>query len=125
MENLFQFGKFIVQLKEKRYKMNNLHLKQDLSSHQLAVLNSELEAHKKSPLIAYLLWFFFGGLGAHRYYLGNIGMGIAMTLTLGGLGIWAFIDVFFINGRLKEINQQTESDLIMKIKAMDSQRMAG
>ena len=105
--------------------MNNLHLKQDLSSHQLAVLNSELEAHKKSPLIAYLLWFFLGGLGAHRYYLGNIGMGIAMTLTFGGLGIWALIDVFFINGRLKEINQQTESDLIMKIKAMDTQRMAG
>jgi len=104
--------------------MNNLQLKQELSSHQLTILNSELEENKKTPLIAYLLWFFLGGFGGHRYYLGNVGMGIAMTLTLGGLGIWALIDVFFIGGRLKEINQKTELDLIIKIKAMGSQKLA-
>jgi TM2 domain-containing membrane protein YozV len=50
----------------------------------------------------YLMWLFLGGIGGHRYYLVDIGMGIAMTLTLGGLGFWAFIDVFFIGKRLEE-----------------------
>lgn len=34
------------------------------------------EAHKKSTGVAYLLWFFFGWLGVHYFYLGNTGLGI-------------------------------------------------
>ncbi|WP_394002502.1 NINE protein [Xanthobacter versatilis] len=26
------------------------------------------EANKKSAVVAYLLWFFLGGLGGHRFY---------------------------------------------------------
>lgn len=96
--------------------MDNILLKKDLSPEQLSMVQSEYEDKKKNPVIAYLLWFFLGGLGGHRYYLGNIGMGIGMTLTLGGLGIWTLIDVFFINGRLKEINNGIERDSIERVK---------
>lgn len=95
--------------------MSNLHLKQGLNSQQLTLLNGEYEDKKKTPLLAYLLWFFFGTLGGHRYYLGDIGMGIAMTLTLGGLGFWALIDVFFIGKRIQSKNSKLEADLISKI----------
>ncbi len=97
--------------------MTNLAAKQQLNAQQLTLLNGEYEDKKRSPLIAYLLWFFLGSLGAHRYYLGNIGMGIAMNLTLGGLGIWALIDVFFISGRLRTKNNEIEADLIHKVLA--------
>lgn len=30
----------------------------------------------KSTGIAYLLWFFFGGVGAHKFYLGRPGLGV-------------------------------------------------
>ena len=51
----------------------------------------------KSRLVALLLCVFLGWLGAHRFYVGKIGTGILMPLTLGGfLGIWVIVDVIFI-----------------------------
>lgn len=46
----------------------------------------------KTMVAAALLCFFLGGLGVHRFYVGKIGTGILMLLTLGGHGIWALID---------------------------------
>lgn len=43
-----------------------------------------------------LLCFFLGALGVHRFYVGKIGTGILMLLTLGGLGIWSLIDFIMI-----------------------------
>ncbi len=45
---------------------------------------------------ALLLCFFLGGIGIHRFYVGKIGTGILMILTLGGLGIWTIIDFVMI-----------------------------
>ena len=57
---------------------------------------SENTTAGKSWLVTLLLAIFLGGLGAHRYYTGKIGTGIAMTLTFGGLGVWALIDIIMI-----------------------------
>ena len=35
----------------------------------------------KSRTVAAILGFFFGFLGVHRFYLGNIGMGVALLLV--------------------------------------------
>ena len=35
-----------------------------------------------------------GVIGAHRFYAGKVCTGIIMVLTIGGLGIWALIDLF-------------------------------
>lgn len=43
-----------------------------------------------------LFAIFLGGLGVHRFFVGKIGTGILQLLTLGGLGIWAFIDIIMI-----------------------------
>lgn len=57
----------------------------------------QYDDRKKNQTVMWLLWLFLGYLGAHRYYLGNTGYAIGMTLTLGGLGVWALIDAFRIN----------------------------
>lgn len=50
----------------------------------------------KSRTAAAALCFFFGVLGVHRFYVGKIGTGILQLVTLGGLGIWALIDLIMI-----------------------------
>jgi TM2 domain-containing membrane protein YozV len=93
-------------------------MKQDLTNQELHMLGSEMDKRKKSTGATWLIWFFFGGLGGHRYYLGRIGSGIAMTLTLGGFGIWALIDAFFINGMLAKRNEKIELEIIQEITLM-------
>ena len=57
----------------------------------------------KSRLVVTLLSFFLGELGVHRFYLGKFGTGIAMPLTVGGLGIWALIDfIMAVCGAMKD-----------------------
>jgi hypothetical protein len=50
----------------------------------------------RSQLLAGLLAWFLGLLGIHRFYLGYMGIGLIQLLTLGGLGIWALIDLIRI-----------------------------
>lgn len=48
----------------------------------------------KKQSTAFLLSFFLGGLGAHRFYLGSVGLGFLYLFTFGLLGIGALIDMF-------------------------------
>ena len=53
-------------------------------------------ASPKSRLAAALLAWFLGVIGIHRFYVGKIGTGILMIVTLGGLGVWVIIDFIVI-----------------------------
>lgn len=54
------------------------------------------EKSNKDFIATILLCFFLGSLGVHRFYVGKVGTGIAMLLTLGGLGIWTLVDFIII-----------------------------
>ena len=69
---------------------------------------------QRSIALAYVLWFFLGQIGIHRFYTGRVGTGIMQLLLgiigwattwlligyipLGILWIWLFIDIFLIPG---------------------------
>jgi TM2 domain-containing membrane protein YozV len=85
------------------------------------------EANKKSAGVAYLLWLFFGGIGAHRFYAGKIKTGaVILLLTVLGIatafigvglifivvvGLWVLIDAFLIPGWIRNYN----TNLITKL----------
>jgi len=47
--------------------------------------------------VAAALWLVLGVFAAHRWYLGwSAGWNILYILTLGGLGIWAIVDIINI-----------------------------
>ena len=55
-----------------------------------------MEKSEKGFVPALLLCLLLGALGIHRFYVGKIGTGILMLITLGALGIWTLVDLIMI-----------------------------
>ena len=78
------------------------------------------DTRKKRVGLAYVLWLFLGGLGAHRFYAGRMLSGAVMAmLTVGGwllvkisvgwillgtVALWGLVDAFLIPGMIREAN---------------------
>ena len=58
--------------------------------------DDELFASPRSRTVAFLLAFFLGVFGAHRFYVGKTGTAILQLCTLGGLGVWWLIDLIIV-----------------------------
>ena len=120
-----------------------IELKRNLSEHELSVLDSELAKYKKSTALAYVLWFFLGGLGIHKFYIGKTEMGIFYLLLVGGiivgaitgmskeigpamviagscglvLGILLLVDLFTIPRQIRRTYVKAERQIVGKIKS--------
>ncbi len=65
-----------------------------VSTAKKEVAKESAAAMDEEKLITLLLWFFLGGLAAHRWYRGKpVGWNILFILTAGGCGIWAIVDL--------------------------------
>ena len=60
---------------------------------------------QKDMAVAYLLWFFFGLWGLHRFYLGQAGVGVVYLLTAGVCGFGWLLDAFLLAGEVTRLNQ--------------------
>lgn len=73
---------------------------------------------EKHTTIAYLLWGlgFTGICGLHRMYLGQHGLGTAMLLTFGFLGVGQVIEVVTIPQTTQDANARNgyQKDLVEK-----------
>lgn len=62
----------------------------------MEALKPAQEYSDKNWTTALLLCLFLGTIGVHRFYVGKIGTGILMIVTLGGMGIWVLVDLIMI-----------------------------
>ena len=60
----------------------------------------------KDPVVCLVISLLAGPLGIDRFFVGDVGLGIAKLLTCGGLGIWTIVDYFLIMGRAREVNYE-------------------
>ena len=51
---------------------------------------------EKNGIVCLLLCLFVGYLGIHRFYVGKVGTGILMIITIGGFGLWQLIDLILV-----------------------------
>ncbi|WP_024697167.1 TM2 domain-containing protein [Pseudomonas avellanae] len=97
-----------------------------MSSLQAEMLIEQKVANaKKSTGAAYLLWFFLGGFGGHRFYLGKTGTAVAQLLiTLIGCftlfpliitGIWLIVDAFLIPSIIRENLEKVRRDARLEV----------
>jgi TM2 domain-containing membrane protein YozV len=85
------------------------------------------DANKKSALLAYILWFFLGWFGLHRFYLGRTGSAIGVLvlhalswlthfILIGFVGfailaVWWVIDALLIPGMTRDYNNRLIAEL--------------
>ena len=71
---------------------------EEVAASQPNIVINNIDPSKKevSKWIAFLLCFSLGGIGAHKFYEGKIGMGILYLFTLGFFGIGVLIDLIKI-----------------------------
>ncbi|MGX1306041.1 TM2 domain-containing membrane protein YozV [Amorphus suaedae] len=102
-----------------------------LSTEQQILIEQRVANDAKSAGAAYLLWFFLGGIGGHRFYLGRLGTAFTMLLlTIGGVataafgigfllwaivGIWWVVDAFLIPSII-----QKQKDELRRTLGMDA-----
>ena len=108
----------------------------DLTERELMVFRQRVSSMEKTPLIAFLFWFFLGIFGAHRFYMGSTGVGVGMLATaivglvtlviyiglliLFGLLVWVIIDAFLILPTLRRYNTEVENSVLLEIEAFRS-----
>ena len=61
---------------------------------------------QKSLAVAYVLWFFFGLFGVHRFYLGNWFTGTLYALSAGFYFVGWFLDLFMLPFLVNSSNQR-------------------
>jgi TM2 domain-containing membrane protein YozV len=75
------------------------------------------EANRKSVGLTYLLWFFFGWLGVHRFYAGSPKTGLIQLLLflsfVGWLVLipWWLADLLIIPGLVRDQNMKTINEI--------------
>ena len=65
--------------------MNSIKAQKQLTDRELIIFNSELDRKRKNTAIAYILYFFLGTIGGHKFYMGKplAGFFYIVLLSLG------------------------------------------
>ncbi len=105
-------------------ELMTLQLSQQLPENRRAEFLMAYNARKKDPTTALLLSFFLGFWGVDRMYAGQVGLGVLKLFTLGGLFVWAFLDLFLIRGVVERQNNTAAHEIFTVLQSSSAARAA-
>lgn len=85
-------------------------------------LLSDYRKRRKSLFFAYFAWLF---LGWHYLYLRRVGLHFAFWLSLGGLLVWWFIDLFRVGAMVNRLNEDCARELLVAYRSIYSRAGQG
>jgi TM2 domain-containing membrane protein YozV len=100
--------------------MDDLALMRDMTDSERLLFQAEVAKHHKSRTTALLLTLLLGGLGAHRFYLGQVGVGLLYVLfcwTFIPLAV-AFVELFTVMGRVDRYNAARSAEVAARVRAL-------
>jgi TM2 domain-containing membrane protein YozV len=100
--------------------MDPLLLTQGMTDNQRLLFMSEYNRRRKDRTGALLLTLFLGAFGAHRFYLGQVGLGVLYLVFCWVFWLVAIGELFLIRGRVDNYNQRLAEDIAGTVKALTS-----
>ena len=92
-------------------------MKKPLTPDERQQFDVQYASQRRNPTTALILSLCLGGVGIDRFYIGHTGLGIGKLCTLGGIGVWALIDLFLIMEASRQVNmeraEQIQQSLIL------------
>lgn len=103
-------------VKESEVKINQLMA--DLPNDKQTLFMMQYQNVKKNPTTAVLLALFLGGIGAHKFYLNKVGLGILYLVFCWTYvpAIISFIEAFSLAGKVGSLNEQKAREISLAIK---------
>ncbi len=94
-----------------------IELQRQLPSNEANTFAYKFERRKKSVTTAVLITFFFGGIGIHRFWFNEIGIGFVYILFS-----WTFIpyfialiELFFMKRKVDDYNYELAQEILKEI----------
>jgi TM2 domain-containing membrane protein YozV len=95
-------------------------LMQNMNDNERLLFASEMNSIRKSRTAGLVLTLFLGGIGAHRFYLGETLLGILYLLFFWTFvpAIVAFVELFVIMGRVDRHNENLATATAAKVRML-------
>jgi TM2 domain-containing membrane protein YozV len=100
-------------------------LMQSMSESQRMLFSTRMAGARKARSTALLLTFFLGGLGAHRFYLGQPGLGILYAVFVWTLipTLISLVELFMVGGRVDRYNDSQADIIAQEMRLLKSPAM--
>jgi TM2 domain-containing membrane protein YozV len=101
----------------KQSELNLNRIMSRLPQDKQMVFMMQYNSAKKDPTIAAVLALFLGGIGAHKFYMGQIGLGVVYLLFswTGIPTLIGWVEAFLISSQVAKHNEQKAMEISMMI----------
>jgi TM2 domain-containing membrane protein YozV len=100
--------------------MDELAIQRSMSLDERMLFQNEMNQRRKNATTAVLITLFLGGVGGQRYYMGQIGLGVASSLFC-----WTFIplavslvELFTISGTVHRYNVRQANIVAARVRGL-------